>query len=187
MAIATRNPATGETVKEFDALTDQQLEEKLQRAWDAFQTYRHTTFEQRAEWLRKAGDIFDEENERLAELATVEMGKTFAAAKAEVAKCAYGCRWYADHAAEDLRDVEWPKPRNAPENARIFTRYQPLGPVLAVMPWNFPYWQVVRFAAPALMAGNVGLLKHASNVPQVAMAIEDVYTRAGFPEGAFQT
>ncbi|MEJ2865817.1 aldehyde dehydrogenase family protein [Actinomycetospora flava] len=187
MAIATTNPATGETVKEFDALTDAQLEEKLQRAWDAFQTYRDTTFEQRAGWLRAAADIFDAENERLAELATLEMGKTFVAAKAEVTKCALGCRWYADHAAEDLADVEWPKPKSAPEHARIFTRYQPLGPVLAVMPWNFPYWQVLRFAAPALMAGNVGLLKHASNVPQVALAIEDVLRRAGFPDGAFQT
>ncbi|MEJ2890791.1 NAD-dependent succinate-semialdehyde dehydrogenase [Actinomycetospora aeridis] len=187
MAIATTNPATGETVQEFDALTSEQLEEKLQRAWDAFRSYRDTTFEQRAGWLRAAADIFDAENERLAELATLEMGKTFAAAKAEVTKCALGCRWYADHAAEDLADVEWPKPKSAPEHARIFTRYQPLGPVLAIMPWNFPYWQVLRFAAPALMAGNVGLLKHASNVPQVAMAIEDVLTRAGFPEGAFQT
>jgi succinate-semialdehyde dehydrogenase / glutarate-semialdehyde dehydrogenase len=187
MAIATTNPATGETVKEFDALTSEQLEEKLQRAWDAFQSYRDTTFEQRSGWLHAAADIFDAENERLAELATLEMGKTFAAAKAEVTKCALGCRWYADHAEEDLADVEWPKPASAPEHARIFTRYQPLGPVLAVMPWNFPYWQVLRFAAPALMAGNVGLLKHASNVPQVAMAIEDVLTRAGFPEGAFQT
>jgi succinate-semialdehyde dehydrogenase / glutarate-semialdehyde dehydrogenase len=187
MAIATTNPATGETVQEFDALTEQQLEEKLQRAWDTFQTYRDTTFEQRAGWLHAAADIFDAETERLAELATLEMGKTFAAAKAEVAKCSLGCRWYADHAAEDLADVEWPKPANASENARIFTRYQPLGPVLAIMPWNFPYWQVLRFAAPALMAGNVGLLKHASNVPQVAMAIEDVLNRAGFPEGAFQT
>lgn len=187
MAIATTNPATGETVQEFDALTDAQLEEKLQRAWDAFASYRDTTFEQRAGWLRAAADILDAENERLAELATLEMGKTFVAAKAEVTKSAYGCRWYADHAAEDLADVEWPRPRTAPENARIFTRYQPLGPVLAVMPWNFPYWQVFRFAAPALMAGNVGLLKHASNVPQVALAIEDVLRRAGFPDGAFQT
>lgn len=187
MAIATTNPATGKTVKEFDALTDAQLEEKLQRAWDAFESYRDTTFEQRAGWLRAAADILDEENERLAELATLEMGKTFAAAKAEVTKSAYGCRWYADHAAEDLADVEWPKPKTAPEHARIFTRYQPLGPVLAVMPWNFPYWQVFRFAAPALMAGNVGLLKHASNVPQVALAIEDILRRAGFPDGAFQT
>ncbi|MCD2191400.1 NAD-dependent succinate-semialdehyde dehydrogenase [Actinomycetospora soli] len=187
MAIATINPATGETVREFEALTEAQLEEKLQRSWDTFRTYRDTTFSQRADWLRRAADIFDEDNERLAQLATLEMGKTLVAARAEVTKCAYGCRWYADHAAEALADVEWPHPSNAPEHARILTRYQPLGPVLAVMPWNFPYWQVLRFAAPALMTGNTGLLKHASNVPQVALAIEDVLTRAGFPAGAFQT
>lgn len=187
MAIATTNPATGETVREFDTLTEAQLEDKLQRSWDTFATYRDTTFSQRAGWLRRAADIFDEDNERLAQLATLEMGKTLVAARAEVAKCAYGCRWYADHGAEALADVEWPHPSNAPEHARILTRYQPLGPVLAVMPWNFPYWQVLRFAAPALMTGNTGLLKHASNVPQVALAIEDVLHRAGFPEGAFQT
>ena len=186
MAIATTNPATGETVREFDALTEQQLGEKIQRAHETFQTFRDTTFEQRAGWLRAAADIFDAENEELATLATLEMGKTLVAARAEVSKCAYGCRWYADHAAEDLTDVEW-SPEKAPEGAKVITRFQPLGPVLAIMPWNFPYWQVLRFAAPALMAGNVGLLKHASNVPQVAMAIEDVLTRAGFPDGAFQT
>jgi len=186
MAIATTNPATGETVREFDALTEQQLEEKIQRAHETFQTFRDTTFEQRAGWLRAAADIFDAENEELATLATLEMGKTLFAARAEVSKCAYGCRWYADHAAEDLADVEW-SPEKAPEGAKVITRFQPLGPVLAIMPWNFPYWQVLRFAAPALMAGNVGLLKHASNVPQVAMAVEDVLTRAGFPDGAFQT
>jgi succinate-semialdehyde dehydrogenase / glutarate-semialdehyde dehydrogenase len=186
MAIATTNPATGETVREFDALTSEQLEEKVQRSWDAFQTYRDTTFEQRAGWMRAAADILDAETDQLAELATLEMGKTFAAAKAEVAKCALGCRWYADHAPEHLADHPW-DPADAPENARVFTRYQPLGPILAIMPWNFPYWQVFRFLCPALMAGNTGLLKHASNVPQVAMAIEDVLNRAGFPQGVFQT
>lgn len=186
MAIATTNPATGETVREFDALTSEQLEEKVQRSWDAFQTYRDTTFEQRAGWMRVAADILDAETDQLAELATLEMGKTFAAAKAEVAKCALGCRWYADHAPEHLADHPW-DPADAPESAKVFTRYQPLGPILAIMPWNFPYWQVFRFLCPALMAGNTGLLKHASNVPQVAMAIEDVLNRAGFPQGAFQT
>jgi len=186
MAIATTNPATGETVQEFDALTSEQLEEKVQRSWDTFRTYRDTTFEQRAGWMRAAADILDAETDRLAELATLEMGKTFAAAKAEVAKCALGCRWYADHAPEHLADHPW-DPADAPGNAKVFTRYQPLGPILAIMPWNFPYWQVFRFLCPALMAGNTGLLKHASNVPQVAMAIEDVLNRAGFPEGVFQT
>lgn len=186
MAIATTNPATGETVREFDALTDAQLEERIQRSWDAFLSFRDTTFDQRAGWLRAAADILDAETDRLAELATLEMGKTYAAAKAEVGKCALGCRWYADHAAEHLADHPW-DPADAPENARVFTRYQPLGPVLAIMPWNFPYWQVFRFLCPALMAGNTGLLKHASNVPQVAQAIEDVLGRAGFPDGVFQT
>ncbi|MEQ3551345.1 NAD-dependent succinate-semialdehyde dehydrogenase [Pseudonocardia nematodicida] len=186
MAIATTNPATGETVQEFDSLTRQELEDRMQRSWDAFQNYRATTFEQRSGWMRTAADILDAETDRLAELATLEMGKTLAAAKAEVAKCALGCRWYADHAAEHLADHPW-DPADAPSNARVFTRYQPLGPVLAIMPWNFPYWQVFRFLCPALMAGNVGLLKHASNVPQVGLAIEEVLMRAGFPRDVFQT
>ncbi len=186
MAIATTNPATGETVREFDSLTQQELEDRIQRSWDAFQSYRDTTFEQRSGWMRAAADILDAETDHLAELATLEMGKTFAAAKAEITKCALGCRWYADHAAEHLADHPW-DPADAPENARVFTRYQPLGPILAIMPWNFPYWQVFRFLCPALMAGNTGLLKHASNVPQVALAIEDVLVRAGFPQGVFQT
>lgn len=186
MAIATTNPATGETVREFDSLTAQELEDKIQRAWDAFQSYRSTTFEQRAGWMRTAAEILDAETDRFAELATLEMGKTFVAAKAEIAKCAFGCRWFADHAAAQLADVPW-EPVDAPEGARVFTRYEPLGPVLAVMPWNFPYWQVFRFLCPALMAGNVGLLKHASNVPQVALAIQEVLSRAGFPADVFQT
>jgi succinate-semialdehyde dehydrogenase/glutarate-semialdehyde dehydrogenase len=182
MAIATTNPATGETIKTFDALTDEQLEQKLQAASEVFRTYRTTTFAQRAGWLRRAAEILDDEAEELGGLATLEMGKTKASGIAEIHKCAKGCRWYADHAEGILAD----QPRDV-EGARVFTRYQPLGPVLAIMPWNFPYWQVFRFAAPALMAGNVGLLKHASNVPQCALAIEDVLGRAGFPEGAFQT
>ncbi len=186
MAIATTDPSTGEVVREFDELTDAQVEQKLRRADEVFRTYRHTTFDQRSGWLRAAADILDAETDAFARLATLEMGKTFAAATAEVSKCAHGLRWYADNAARALADVPW-SPGSAPEGARVFTRYQPLGPVLAIMPWNFPYWQVFRFAAPALMAGDVGLLKHASNVPQVALAIEDLLTRAGLPEGAFQT
>ncbi|MFP5069327.1 NAD-dependent succinate-semialdehyde dehydrogenase [Pseudonocardia nantongensis] len=186
MAIATTNPANGETVREFDALTDADLEQKLQRAEEAFRSYRSTTYAERAGWLRRAADILDDETDDLARLATLEMGKTFGAARAEVSKSALGLRWYADNGERILADVGW-SPGSAPDGARVFTRYQPLGPVLAVMPWNFPYWQVFRFTAPALMAGNVGLLKHASNVPQVALAIEDVLRRAGLPDGAFQT
>ena len=132
--------------------------------------------------MRRTADILDDEADALGRLATLEMGKTLVSAVAEMGKCSTGCRWYADHTEEILADV----PHDVPD-ATVFTRYEPLGPVLAVMPWNFPYWQVFRFAAPALMAGNVGLLKHASNVPQVALAIEDVLRRAGFPEGVFQT
>jgi succinate-semialdehyde dehydrogenase/glutarate-semialdehyde dehydrogenase len=185
MAIATTNPATGETLQEFDELTDAELDSRLQRAADTFRSYRHTTFAERAGWLRRAADILDDEADRLGRIATTEMGKTLASAVAEVGKCAKGCRWYADNAERILADVEH-HPAGAGD-AKVFTRYEPIGPVLAIMPWNFPYWQVFRFAAPALMTGNVGLLKHASNVPQCALAIEDVLHRAGFPEGAFQT
>ncbi|WP_433282249.1 NAD-dependent succinate-semialdehyde dehydrogenase [Pseudonocardia xinjiangensis] len=185
MAIATTNPATGETVREFDELSADQVQEKLQRAADAFRSWRRTTFAERARLLGRAADILDAESDELGRIATLEVGKTFASSVAEVQKCAKGCRWYAEHAEQILADV----PREVPsgQGARIFTRYEPVGPVLAVMPWNFPYWQVFRFAAPALMAGNVGLLKHASNVPQVALAIEDVLRRAGLPDGVFQT
>jgi succinate-semialdehyde dehydrogenase/glutarate-semialdehyde dehydrogenase len=185
MAIATTNPATGETVREFDELSPDQVQEKLQRAADAFPTYRRTTFGERAELLCRAADILEAEAEKLGRIATLEVGKTVTSAVAEVRKCAKGCRWYAEHAEAILADV--PREVQGVQGASVFTRYQPLGPVLAIMPWNFPYWQVFRFAAPALMAGNVGLLKHASNVPQSALAIEDVLRRAGFPEGVFQT
>jgi succinate-semialdehyde dehydrogenase/glutarate-semialdehyde dehydrogenase len=182
VAIATVNPATGERVREFDPLTADGIEDKLRRAAEAFSSYRKTSFAERAGLLRRAADILEDEADELGRLATLEMGKTHAAAIAEVKKSAAGCRWYADRGADMLADEPWPV-----RGARVFTRYEPLGPVLAVMPWNFPYWQVFRFAAPALMAGNTGLLKHASNVPQVALAIEDVLRRAGFPEGVFQT
>lgn len=182
MAIMTTNPVTGETVEEFEELTPAEVDERLQRAADAFRRYRWTTFAERAGWLRRAADLLDDEAERLGGLATLEMGKTFASAVAEVRKCAQGCRWYAEHGERLLAD----EPHDVPD-ARVLTRYEPLGPVLAVMPWNFPYWQVFRFAAPALMAGNVGLLKHASNVPQCAVAIEELLRRAGFPDGTFQT
>jgi len=182
MAIASTNPATGELLQSFDALTEAQIDEKLATAAAAFRSYRTTTFAERAEWLRRAADILDAEADALGRLATLEMGKTLASAVAEVGKCAKGCRWYAEHTEAVLADQPHPF-----DGAKVFTRYEPLGPVLAIMPWNFPYWQVFRFAAPALMTGNVGLLKHASNVPQCALAIEDVLARAGFPPGVFQT
>lgn len=185
MAIATTNPATGRVEKTFDALTEQELESRIARAAAVFTTYRTTTFAERAAWMGAAADILDAELESVAAMMTTEMGKTVAAARAEVQKCAKGCRFYAARADGFLADEPAdPGPVHA---ARAFTRYQPLGPVLAVMPWNFPLWQVIRFAAPALMAGNVGLLKHSSNVPQTALYIEDLFARAGFPAGAFQT
>jgi len=182
MGIASINPATGETLKTFEALTNDQIETKLQLAADTFKTHRHTSFEQRTEMMSKAADILESEKRQLGTIMTTEMGKPLKAAIAEAEKCALVCRYYAENAQKHLADqlVE----TNA---AKSYVRFQPLGPVLAVMPWNFPFWQVFRFAAPALMAGNVGLLKHASNVPQCALAIEDVFRRAGFPEGTFQT
>jgi succinate-semialdehyde dehydrogenase/glutarate-semialdehyde dehydrogenase len=185
MAIATVNPATGETLKTFDALTDDEVRDRIGRAAKAFTSYRLTSFEERAGWLRAAADVLDAESEQLAQLMTTEMGKTLKAAKAEIAKCAAGCRYYAEHAQALLADE--PADASAVKAVRAYARYQPLGPVLAVMPWNFPLWQAMRFAAPALMAGNVGLLKHSSNVPQTALFMEELFRRAGFPADVFQT
>jgi succinate-semialdehyde dehydrogenase / glutarate-semialdehyde dehydrogenase len=182
MAIATINPATGELLKLFEPLSDAQIEEKLQRAADAFSKYRKVSFAERAQMTLKAAEILETEKETFGRLMTTEMGKPFRAAVDEAAKCAWACRYYAENAERFLAD-------EVIETAatRSFIRYQPLGPILAVMPWNFPFWQVIRFAAPALMAGNVGLLKHASNVPQCALGIEELFRQAGFPEGVFQT
>jgi succinate-semialdehyde dehydrogenase/glutarate-semialdehyde dehydrogenase len=182
MPIATVNPATGQTLRTFQALTDAGLEAKLALADETFRAYRRTSFADRARWMTRAAEILEGEKEALGRVMTTEMGKTLVSAVAEVEKCARTCRHYADHAERMLADEEV-----ATDARRSFIRYQPLGPVLAVMPWNFPLWQVFRFAAPGLMAGNVGLLKHASNVPQCALAIEDVFRRAGFPQGVFQT
>ncbi len=182
MAIATINPTTGEIVRTFEALAPAQIEQKLLAAASTFHTYRRTPFADRAKWLQAAGQILDAEKDRFARIMTTEMGKPIQAARDEAAKCATACRFYAENAERFL--AEEVVPTNA---ARSSVRYQPLGPVLAVMPWNFPFWQVFRFAAPALMAGNVGLLKHAANVPQCALAIEEIFARAGFPAGAFQT
>lgn len=185
MAIATINPATGETVKTFDALSDGEIDDRLGRARTAFAQYRRTTFEDRSAWMRRAADILDRDRADVARMMTTEMGKTFAAAQAEAAKCATACRFYAEHAPGFLADE--PADASAVSAEVAFARYQPLGPVLAVMPWNFPLWQAMRFAAPALMAGNVGLLKHASNVPQTALFMQDLFSEAGFPDGVFQT
>lgn len=188
MAIATVNPATGETLKTFDALNAGEIEDRLVLADQAFRTHRGTTFAQRAGWLREAADLLDADRDAIARTMTSEMGKTLAAARAEAAKSAKAMRWYADR-AEDLLADEHPDPADVRDSGarHAVVRYRPLGVVLAVMPWNFPLWQVVRFAAPALMAGNTGLLKHASNVPQTALYVEDLLRRAGFPQGCFQT
>jgi succinate-semialdehyde dehydrogenase/glutarate-semialdehyde dehydrogenase len=183
MPIATINPATGETLQTFEALTAGEVDAKLQRAADAFERHRRTPLAERAEKMRRAGEILDADKDRLARLMTTEMGKTLAAARAEAEKCAWVCRHYAEHAAAMLA----PQTVDVGGSARGEVHFLPVGAVLAVMPWNFPFWQVFRFAAPGLMAGNVGLLKHASNVPQCALAIEDVFRRAGFEEGVFQT
>jgi succinate-semialdehyde dehydrogenase/glutarate-semialdehyde dehydrogenase len=185
MAIATITPTTGEVLKTFDPMSPEQVETCLARARDGFEMLRRTSYDQRAGWMRAAADILDGEVDSIARVMTTEMGKTLAAARAEVAKCAAGCRHYAEHAGAYLADEPVDPARVGA--VRAYARYQPLGPVLAVMPWNFPLWQAVRFAAPALMAGNVGLLKHASNVPQTALFLEDLFARAGFPSGSFQT
>jgi succinate-semialdehyde dehydrogenase / glutarate-semialdehyde dehydrogenase len=182
MAIASINPTTGETLKTFEPLTKAQIEEKLQRASDMFRVYRETSFSERAAMMTRAAEILESERHDLARIMTLEMGKPIKGAVGEAEKCAWVCRYYAETAQQHLADQVVKT-----DAANSFVRFQPLGPVLAVMPWNFPFWQVFRFAAPALMAGNVGLLKHASNVPQCALAIEDIFGRAGFPEGAFQT
>ncbi|SRR5579871_379955 len=182
MAIATTNPATGELLKSFTPLSDQQIENKLQRAMTAYARHRKLSFTERAKRMVNAAQILEGEKESLARLMTTEMGKTYQSAVDEAVKCASACRYYAENAERFLADeiVETTA-------SKSYVRYQPIGPILAVMPWNYPFWQAVRFIAPALMAGNVGLLKHASNVPQCALKLEDVFLRAGFEEGVFQT
>lgn len=188
MPIATVNPATGETLKTFDALGPEEIEKRLATAHAAYRRHRLTDFAERARLLNHAADLLERESEDIARTMTTEMGKPLVAARGEVAKCVKAMRWYAAHAEEALAD-EHPAREDVRDSGaeKAFVRYRPIGPILAVMPWNFPLWQVVRFAAPALMAGNVGLLKHASNVPQTALYLEDLFHRAGFPEGCFQT
>jgi succinate-semialdehyde dehydrogenase/glutarate-semialdehyde dehydrogenase len=182
MAIATINPATGQTIKTFDALTDAEVDQKIQIATEAFRSFRKLSFADRAKMMNRAADLLESEKEELARLMTLEMGKTFRSAVDEAVKCAWVCRYYAEHAESFLADetVETPA-------SRSFIRYQPMGVVLVIMPWNYPFWQVFRFIAPGLMAGNVGLLKHASNVPQCALRIEKILLKAGVPDGVFQT
>jgi succinate-semialdehyde dehydrogenase/glutarate-semialdehyde dehydrogenase len=182
MTIASINPATGEMLKIFETLSDSQIEEKLRLAVSAFSEFRETTFAERAAHMIKAAEILESDKEKFGRVMTTEMGKTYRSAIEEAAKCAWVCRYYAENAERFLADELAEIP-----GSKSFVRYRPLGPILAVMPWNYPFWQVFRFIGPSLMAGNVGLLKHASNVPQSALLIEDVLLRAGFAKGVFQT
>ena len=182
MPIATINPATGETLETFQPLSTSEIEQKLELAVTTFRSERKTPFAERARRMLKAAQILERDKEKFAHLMTLEMGKPYKAAVAEALKCTTACRYYAENAEQILADEVIETGAK-----KTFIRYRPIGPVLAVMPWNFPFWQVIRFAAPALMAGNVGLLKHASNVPQCALAIERIFLEAGFPAGAFQT
>src|SRR5277367_3144959 len=182
MAIESINPATGKLLRQFDPLTDEAARQKIALAEDAFRSYALVPLEHRALWMRKLAAILDHEMDDLSVLITLEMGKPLEAARYEILKCADACRYYAEHAARILAPESIPT-----EHIHSYVRWDPLGVVLAVMPWNFPFWQVFRFLAPALMAGNVALLKHSSNVPQCAVAIEALVRRAGFPRGTFQT
>ena len=182
MALASINPASGETLATFETLSATDVAAALDRAVEAFGSWRRTSFDERAQLLTKAAEILESESDWLGRLMTSEMGKPVRAGIDEALKCARGCRYYAQHAAKFLADEPVPT-----EARQAYVRYEPIGAVLAIMPWNFPFWQVFRFAAPALMAGNVGLLKHASNVPQCAVAIEGIFNRAGFPAGVFQS
>jgi succinate-semialdehyde dehydrogenase/glutarate-semialdehyde dehydrogenase len=182
MAIATVNPATGETLRTFEPLTEHQIDERLNLATEAFRQHRKLPMVDRAAMMIRAAEILEAEKDRFGRLMTVEMGKPIGAAVAEAEKCASACRFYAANAKSFLANE-----CVAVKDGEAWIAFQPLGVVLAIMPWNFPFWQVFRFAAPALMAGNVGLLKHASNVPQCALAIEEIFTRAGAAPGVFQT
>jgi succinate-semialdehyde dehydrogenase/glutarate-semialdehyde dehydrogenase len=169
IALNSTNPATGEVIAAFEPHDDAEVQRRLQASADAFRAQRRWPFAERAQCMLRAAEILENETERFGRLMTLEMGKPLTAACAEAAKCALACRYYAEHAEKALADEVI-----STNASRSFVRYQPLGPVLAIMPWNFPFWQVFRFAAPALMAGNTGLLKHASNVPQCALAIEEI-------------
>jgi succinate-semialdehyde dehydrogenase/glutarate-semialdehyde dehydrogenase len=182
MPIASHNPATGELARTFEPLSDAEIDLRLGRAVEAFDSWRGTAFGFRSERMARAAEILETEAPQFGRIMTAEMGKLVRDAEAEARKCATACRYYAQNAERLLQEESIET-----QAARSGVRFQPIGPVLAVMPWNFPFWQVFRFAAPALMAGNVGLLKHASSVPECALAIEGIFLRAGFPEGVFQT
>lgn len=184
MAIASINPATGETLQTFEPLAEEEVNIRLEQAVQAYKQYRTTSFSDRSRWLNQAAVQLEDDAQQTqyARIMTQEMGKPLAEAVAEVKKCAWVCRYYAEQAENFLADVSI-----TTDAQQSFVRFEPIGPVLAVMPWNFPFWQVFRFAAPALMAGNVGLLKHASNVPQCALALEEIFRKAGFPEHVFQS
>ncbi|MDV6286917.1 NADP-dependent succinic semialdehyde dehydrogenase [Rhodococcus jostii] len=187
MAIATINPATGETVKSFEPMSESEVQERIRVADAQWKQFRTVGFEQRAIWMRTAADLLEADIDQVAELMTMEMGKTLTSARGEASKCVKGLRFYADNAEAMLADEALPAGAGVVGASRAYTRYESLGVVLAVMPWNYPFWQVLRFAAPALMSGNVGLLKHASNVPQCALYIQNLFERSGFPEGCFQS
>jgi succinate-semialdehyde dehydrogenase/glutarate-semialdehyde dehydrogenase len=176
------NPATGEVIEEFEVMSDERVDAAIAEADRAFRDWRNRSFAQRAELMRQAAATLRGDTERLAATITAEMGKTLAESRAEVEKCAFCCDYYAEHAEEFLR--EQPSPSDSPHS---FVAFEPIGVVLAVMPWNFPFWQVFRFAAPGLMAGNTAVLKHAANVSRCALEIEDVFRKAGFPDGTFRT
>src|SRR5437868_6582097 len=182
MAIASINPATGEVIKRFEAHSDADIDKTLDCAASAFEKQRRSSFASRAAKLQRAAEILEKNREQFARIITSEMGKLFRGSIEEIEKCARGCRYYAEHGEQFLAEQSV-----SSDAARTVIRYEPLGIILAIMPWNFPFWQVFRFAAPALIAGNVGLLKHASNVPQCALAIEKLFREAGFEEGVFQT
>ncbi len=182
MAIASINPATGEKLKEFAPFDNSEIETRLSRADKAFRKYRRTAFTERSDFLEAVAELLFQEKKKFAQIITLEMGKLFRDSLAEIEKCARGCRFYAENGERFLEDEA-----AQTDAAESYVQYQPLGPVLAIMPWNFPFWQVFRFAGPTLIAGNVGLLKHASNVPQCALAIEEIFCRAGFDDGVFQT
>ncbi|NNF95350.1 MAG: aldehyde dehydrogenase family protein, partial [Halobacteria archaeon] len=182
MSFQVISPATGETVKEIPVWDDATVDAALSQVAEATPGWANTPIAERCDLIRKAAQVLRDNKEKYAQIITTEMGKLINDARAEVEKCAMVCDYYADNGAEFLKD----EPIDS-DAGHSFVAYLPLGTVLAVMPWNFPFWQVFRFAAPALVAGNTGLLKHASNVPESALAIEEVFHQAGFPSGTFRT